>query len=92
MDAELISQIYDAAVNIFCGGIYVRAAWHPCGWDFISFDNLESHEDIYNYHITLDDISNGVYDEHPYEEMTILEIIKEVGKDYCFEISGTDNF
>lgn len=93
MDDSVLLEIYDAAMNVFCKGIYVPCDRHPCGWDFISFewiDNNTYEDSIFCYSFDIGDISDGTYDIHPYERMTLKEILKETKGDYCFEIGQID--
>ena len=65
---------------------------HPCCWDFISFENIEYTDcmskaeakdydwSVYNYTFDSNDISNGVYDRHPFENYTLKEILEVVGE------------
>lgn len=57
---------------------------HPCKYDFLSFENIDS--DYTSYHIErylfgIEDISNGVYSNHPLEDLTLEEILNIVGED-----------
>jgi len=92
IDKEYAREVFNAAKEIFCDGIYVKCLMsHPCGWDFIDFSYMEDWG--YDEIITTEQISDGIYNSHEYEDLTLLEILKEVGKDgWCFEISGTVNW
>lgn len=86
LSKEYLEKVYSAAMEVFCQGIYVKSKAHPCGWDFIDFcTQLDCSEDMWN--VVIDDISFGdYYDGHPYSEMTVKQILKEVGEDgWCFE-------
>ena len=84
---DYLCEIYKGS-SFFENGIYVhydnakgidKNLIHPCGWDFISFKNVNEEYPnyiIYDYIFRIEDISNGVYYPHQLEE--ILEI---VGKD-----------
>lgn len=86
--AEYVNEIFSAAKEFFCNGIYILADEHPCGWDFISFEYMETPDEK----IELSSISNGIYDYHSFHMETLFEILKSVGlKGWCFEISGVDN-
>lgn len=91
---EYIEEIYVGAKEVFGNGIYVRTEGiHPCGWDFISFEYLECAEDMFDYEIEIDSISNSCYDYHDYVGKTMEDIIKEVGMNgWCYELSGVDRF
>lgn len=80
-------DVFNAAKNVFGDGIYVESNVHPCGWDFVSFKDYKDYEEIEdNYGFYLDDISNGIYNEHPFEDRTLLNILEEVEMDgWCFE-------
>ena len=86
-----LEEIIEIAKKYFCDGIYVKSDAHPCGWDFISFGNVETSEDAMTLPIEVNDISNGCYDYHDYDGKTVYEIIETVGmRGLCFEISGVD--
>jgi hypothetical protein len=91
---EYILEVFKIAKEVFCNGIYVPVKdWHPCGWDFISFEDIDLVDgDIFNYIFEHPDISNGIYDYHPYENMTLRGILTETKCRFTFEISGTDEF
>ena len=89
INIEYAKDVLRCAKEIFCGGIYVTSEnAHPCGWDFISFYTIETIDDV----IGVQEISNYIYSQHDYEDLTLLEILKKVGmKGWCFEISGVDD-
>ena len=97
---EYLEEVYKAS-KFFHIGIYVnyknakgikRDLIHPCGWDFISFENIEDTDcmskaeakdydwSVYNYTFDSNDISNGVYDRHPFENYTLKEILEVFGE------------
>lgn len=87
-----IEDIYIGATEVFGDGIYVKCGVHPCGWDFINFEYMECSDDMFNFQIGVDEISNGYYDYHNFKGMTIEKIIHTVGmKGWCFDISNVDN-
>lgn len=89
---EYIEEIYIGAKEIFCDGIYVKSDAHPCGWDFISFEDFETSDDLFEQPFGIHYINNGRYDYHEFEDKTVEDIIKKVGANgWCFEISGVDN-
>jgi len=88
---DLVSDVYSAAKNIFCNGIYVKSNAHPCGWDFISFEFASSVKDMFKEEVQVEDISGGCYNYHDYEGKSVAEILSIVGeKGYCFEINNAD--
>lgn len=90
---EDIRDIFEIAKLYYCDGIYVKSNAHPCGWDFISFEDFEISDDMFGQPISIFSISNGHYGYHDYEGKTVEEVIKEVGmQGLCFEVSGVDNF
>lgn len=92
IDEEYIRQVFVGAKEVFCDGIYVKSDTHPCGWDFISFENFECSADLSEQPIELDAISGDCYHYHDYDGMTIEEVIKKVGAGgWCFELSGVDS-
>jgi len=84
-----LMEIVKCAKEIFCQGVYVPCNEHPCGWDFISFEYLDV-EDAITYQFEGYDISNGIYDEHPFVGMTLDEILTETNGKYVFEIGQID--
>ena len=86
---EKLKDIYNAATQAFCGGIYVKSDKHPSGFDFISFDELDIAEDILDYEISYSDVSGGIYDDHDFDSMTLKEILESVwtedNDNYAFE-------
>jgi hypothetical protein len=87
MNDNIATEIVKCAKEIFCNGIYVPCNEHPCGWDFISFENLEI-EDAYDYIFDRYDISNCIYDDHPYAGLTLIDILEETKGRYAFEIGS----
>ena len=93
--------------TLFAGGIYINydhtksvesCHIHPCGWDFLSFENIEIDDEksieeaqdydysVFNYVFETEDISNGIYEKHPLEGYTLKEILKIIGeKGWAFE-------
>lgn len=92
-DKQYIEDIYKSAKEIFCNGIYVKSDAHKCGWDFISFEDMECSDDAFEQPIGISEISGGNYGYHDYEDMTLEDIIATVGiHGWCFEISGVDRW
>lgn len=92
IDEEYIKQVFVGAKDFFCDGIYVKSDAHPCGWDFISFEDFECSADLSEQPIECSVISGGCYDYHDYEGMSVEAVIKKVGTTgWCFELSGVDS-
>jgi len=91
IDKEYAEEVLSAANRYFCNGLYVKTDdIHPCGWDFIE---LAYFEDVDETPISLEDINDGIYYQHPYAGLTVLELLKTVGREgFCFEMSGVDRF
>lgn len=88
---QFLSELFESAKEYFCNGIYVLSDQHPCGWDFISFENFEAESDLWKEPILDSDISNGCYILSNFENMTVQDVMNEVGPEgWCFEISGVD--
>lgn len=81
---EDLKLFADCLFNYY-DGFYVKSDAHPCGWDYIDTTGLVDIEDLMNLPIITEDISNGNYKWHFYEDMSVFDILKEVGKDWCFE-------
>lgn len=82
---ELLINIVEVAKESFCDGIYVPCDEHPCGWDFISFDDIEDSEEVLEYEFTDINISNGIYAFHKFENKTLKEILTETECKFNFE-------
>lgn len=57
---------------------------HPCKYDFLSFYEIDN--DYKDYHIekylfSVEDISNGIYSNHPLDNLTLEEILDVVGEE-----------
>lgn len=92
IDRQYIEDIFRGAKEVFCNGIYVKSGYHPCGWDFISLEDIDSTTDAFEEPVGLYAISGGNYDSHDFEDMTLEDIISSVGiHGWCFEVSGVDN-
>ena len=77
INEDYVWEILNLSNEMFDGNLYVKCSEHPCGWDCIDVKSLEDIcEFIYN-----GDISNGIYELHPYSDVTLFEIIKTVGMD-----------
>ena len=68
-------DLLEVSKEEFGGNIYVKCNEHPCGWDSI---NINYTEDIFD-EIDITDISNGIYDSHPFADKTLFDVIVEVG-------------
>jgi hypothetical protein len=84
---EFAKDVYNGAQSI-ADGIYVPSNAHPCGWDFISFEDVNewsvAEEPILYYCI-----SNG-YGSVDYDGHTLLEILKKVHGQVAFELNKID--
>ncbi len=87
---EILEEIYDCAMNVFCHGIYVKSDKHPCGWDFLDFEYISENESILEYKFGVSDISNGCYEDHIYEGLTLKEILIIAEGKFCFEFQDID--
>jgi hypothetical protein len=89
IDEKTVIEIVKCAKETFCDGIYVPCNTHPCGWDFISFENFEAvSTDAIDYPIDCDVISDGIYNYHPYEGLTLIDILGKTNGKYAFEIGS----
>lgn len=89
---EFLENMFDAAKNTFCDGIYVLSDQHPCGWDFISFENFEVESDLWEQPIDSTDVSGGCYSFSDFEDSTVQMVLDKVGEEgWCFEKSGVDS-
>jgi len=88
-----IRDVISAAKEIFCNGIYIPSDYHPCGWDFISFEDIDKDEEgnyDVGYIFKIYDISGGNYDIHDYTDCTLQEILEKTDGKFSFERSGID--
>lgn len=83
---EIIKEIYNGAMNVFCHGIAVPSDSHPCGWDWLDFECVDEDE-VLEYEFSLSDISNGIYEEHDYEFLTLKEILIKTEGRFLFELN-----
>lgn len=81
-------KVFQVARDVFSDGIWVKADVHPCGYDWLSFRELEE-EDIDTYKFEIGDFSGNIYNyewSYPLEDKTLQEILDELGDDgYCYE-------
>lgn len=85
---ELVLELIKVSKEIFGGCIFIYADHHHSGYDILSFDNID--EDIHDlekleYKFELCDISEGIYDYHPYEGLTLKEILIKSDGRFSFE-------
>jgi len=83
-DPEVLQQIYIGAMEVFGGVIVVPSEYHPCGWDWIDFSNVE---DILTHNFDICEISKGIYDDHAYADLTLKEILVLTKGRFLFEIN-----
>lgn len=88
-DNKVLEDIYNCAMEVFCHGIYVKSDKHPCGWDFLNFQDIDK-EEILEYMFDLDDICEGCYSEHEFEGLTLKEILIKAEGHFCFEVQDID--
>lgn len=67
-----VEEIWKCMKEVFCNGLYVISDQHPCGWDFIVFDNVEIQDPI-----SICNISNGNYESHPLKDLILLKCLKK---------------
>lgn len=89
MNENQLIEIMECAKDIFCNGIYVPCDVHPCGWDFISFENIEDNN--IEYVFENEDISDGIYDgSHDYDGLNLEEVLEKTKGKFQFERSSID--
>lgn len=89
---EIIKEIYDCAMNVFCHGIAVPSDRHPCGWDWLDFECIVDENDVLEYEFSLSEISGGIYEDHDYEFLTLKEILIETEGKFLFELNTWINW
>ena len=82
---ELLIEIVKVAREVYGDRIYVPCEKHPCGWDFISFDDIEEYEEILEYKFEIYDISDNIYHDHDFEDKTLKEILTITKNQFNFE-------
>lgn len=90
----------DIAAQYFGNGIWIKYDGiaeinkyeiHPCGYDFLSFENIEMDDHrscwhIENYEFIVSDFSDDIYSRHPLEGCTLEQILDIIGeKNWNFE-------
>lgn len=86
---ELVLELIKVSKEVFGGYIYIYADHHHhSGYDILNFENID--EDVYDlenleYKFELCDISDGIYDFHPYEGLTLKEILVKANGRFSFE-------
>ena len=89
LEIGTLVNIVRCAKEVFCQGIYVPCDSHPCGWDFIDFSDVTpSTVSVVTHEFDMMEISNGIYDGHPYEGMTLKQVLRETKGKYAFEIGS----
>lgn len=83
---ENLIEIVKCGKEVFCNGIFISCNYHPCGWDFLSFENIEEYIEVLDYKFDDEDISDGVYDYHPLNGKTLKEILIKTELKFEFEI------
>lgn len=81
---EFIVEMVTTCRKYMSNGIYVPCDHHICGYDFISFEDIvldkddEDYEEYgpVNFKVESAHITDGIYDNHPYEDKTLKEILK----------------
>lgn len=72
---EYIKEILKLSKEMFGGNLYIKCDFHPCGWDKIDIEDIE---DIYSS-IPIENISNNIYNEHQFEDISLYDIINQMG-------------
>lgn len=85
IDDDILVEIVRVAKEVFGNFIFVPSDEHPCGWDTLSFDEIEEYDEILEYKFDHHDISNGCYSNHEYEGKTLREILVETKNKFEFE-------
>ena len=87
---EVIQDIYDCAMDVFCQGIAVPSELHPCGWAWISFEDIDiDEEDNILIHTFYCSEINGGWGEDDLEGLTLKQILEKIEGRFLFEINTT---
>ena len=87
---QWLQVLLQTAREFYSNGVYVKSFQRPCGWVFISFENLPSAKDMDEQALQPKDFEPFamIYDE--YYGLTVRSIIDAVGDDWCFEKERID--
>lgn len=80
---EILKEIYDCAMTVFCHGIAVPDDCHPCRWSWIDFTEVD---DILTYEFEQDDINNN-FGDSDYVGSTLKKILIKTEGKFLFEIN-----
>jgi hypothetical protein len=86
-DDEILQQIFIGAREIFCGGIYIATCNHKCGWDFLSFEDLDTWEDLKNLKIGYNgyELNDGHYNKPHEDGRFLIDVLDKNGWKFEFE-------
>lgn len=86
-DDKTILDIYNYANEVYSGGIAVPVdGGHPCGWDWLDFDNVEN---ILEHEFRKCEISNGC-NNGEYVDRTLKEILTLTSRRFAFEVNANN--
>ena len=85
-----LKDFWDVFYNCYGEGIYIKCDIHPCGWDWVNLRNFYDIYDMIDDQLSVADFSGGYYDFHPYDGYTPFEMLKDLGKNWCFERNDID--
>lgn len=89
-DDKVVEQVYSCAKEVYGSGIAVPIEdWHPCGWEWIDFSDIDESDvdfDLKHYKFKCHNISNG-FGSDEYEELTLKEILLKTKGKFAFEVN-----
>jgi len=89
-DNEILKALFVGAREFFCNGIYIATFNHECGYDFLSFEYLNSWTDLKDNVIGYDgyELNDGKYYKADENDKYLIDVLKENGWKFEFERSS----
>lgn len=85
---ELVLEMIKVSKEVFGGMIFIYSDHHHSMYDLLSFENIDedmTEDEKLEYKFKLCDISDGIYEYHPYEGLTLKEILIKSNGRFNFE-------
>lgn len=86
-DDKIILDIFNCAKEVYGSGIAVPVyGGHPCGREWLGFENIDDEDNILTYEFQDADISNGC-SNGDYTDRTLKEILEITEGRFAFEVN-----
>lgn len=89
---DILKEIVRVSREVFGRCILIPCDHHISGYDFINLDAIElepldgeEEYSVLKYKFEGSDITDGIYDSHPYEGLTLEEVLCKTKKRFRFE-------